>query len=68
MLNSCWIADCRFKISVCEACEEKYPERAMGKALGVRARVPACFGCKENESVCDRKERGKLMIRVFSAQ
>lgn len=68
MLNSCWIADCKSEFSVCGVCEDKHPERAMGKAFGVRARVPACFGCKEKGSVCDRKQRGKLMIRVFTSQ
>ena len=68
MLNSCWIAHCKSNFSICEVCEEKCPERSMGRAVGLRARVPACFGCKDNGSVCDRKKRGKLMLRAFASQ
>jgi hypothetical protein len=68
MLNTCWIGTCRRKFSICGCCEAKCPEWGMGRAVGVRARVPACFGCKEKGSICDREERGKLMLEVFTAQ
>lgn len=68
MLNTCWMAHCSRRFSICSCCEAKYPKKAMGKAVLLRARVPACFGCKEEGSLCPRKERGELMLMVFRAQ
>ncbi|KAL3788517.1 hypothetical protein HJC23_006555 [Cyclotella cryptica] len=68
MLNTCWIPRCSRMFSICSSCEAKYPNRAMGKAVGLITRVPACFGCKDEGSLCPRKERGALMVMAFTAQ